>query len=90
MKAWSVARRCGRQALAGALAERAAPGGTNVALPQAKERFEAQVCIYCCGKAGLKVGYLSITKSICYCKEHGEQYQSDKAWEAKYKLEMGL
>jgi len=73
-----------------AQAERAAPGGTKVALPQAKERFKAQVCVYCRGRSGARVGNLPIAGPVVYCKKHATQFESDKAWEAKYKREMGL
>ena len=85
MKTWSEARHAGRSARAGAMAERAAPDGRNEALPQAKERWKAGVCIYCRGRTGRRVGLLAITGKVYFCKDHREQYQKDKAWEAKHK-----
>ena len=75
-----------------AMKERTGQGqGTNVALPLAKARFKAQVCVYC-GKQGprLRTGLLAISGPCWFCREHEGQYQEDKAWEAKYKLQEGL
>ena len=74
-----------------AMAERSSSRDTQVALPRAESRFEAQVCIYC-AKNGprLRTGLLPISGPCWFCKKHEAQYQSDKDWEAKYKLEEGL
>jgi hypothetical protein len=90
MPAWNEARRAGQRSRNKAQAERAAPSTSKVALPQAKERFEKQVCIYCQGKGGLRVGRLAITGNVYFCKKHKAQYESDKNWETKYKRETGL
>ena len=73
------------------MAERGSSRDTQVALPLAAERFTMQVCLYCGAKGPrLRTGLLAISGPCWFCKEHEGQYQSDKSWEAKYKLEEGL
>ena len=90
MPAWSEARRAGKESRNKALAARASSSGTKAVLPQAKERWRKQICIYCAGRVGARVGYLAITGPVIFCQKHKKQYDDDKAWEEKYKRELGL
>lgn len=90
MPAWNEARRAGGRSRNKALAERAAPGNSNVAIPMAAQRWKAGVCVYCGKKGRLRVGRMAISGNVYFCAKHAAQYHDDKAWEAKYKREMGL
>jgi hypothetical protein len=78
---WSEARHLGRQASAGALAERAAPSDPSEPIPRAAQRWAAGVCVYCGAGSGLRVGALAITGKVYFCRNDARQFYADKKWE---------
>jgi hypothetical protein len=91
MPAWNEARRAGQRSRTKAQAERAAGASdTKVAIPMAAKRWQEGVCVYCASNRKLRVGRLAISGNVYFCADHVKQYEDDKAWEEKYKKEMGL
>jgi len=90
MPAWREGRMAGQRARNNEQANRASSGGKNVTLPQAKERWAKQVCVYCGESTGRRVGYLALTGPVVFCRRHTKQYAADKKWEAIRKVELGL
>ncbi len=79
--AWSEARHLGQALNMDVLAARVPPPSPADPLPRAAERWAAEVCVYCSGKTGLRVGSLAITGNVHFCPAHRAQFYEDKEWE---------